>query len=159
MASLSRQEEVTNATKNRFFSKIKKEDSGCWTWLGANNGRYGSMTINRKTNGAHRISFLIHKGDIPDGLFVLHSCDNTWCVNPDHLLLGDHAQNMKDKSERGRYWGDRVNTSKLTAPAVRLARRAYRDGHYTQAELAEILGISQPAVSSLIRESNWRKLS
>lgn len=78
-------------------------DSGCWLWEGARyqNG-YGWLKVFGKTISAHRFSYELHKGAIPDGMHVLHSCDVKHCVNPDHLRAGTHAENMREASERGR---------------------------------------------------------
>jgi len=86
----------------RFFEKVEKTD-GCWLWTGALNvGGYGSFGFGDKRLGAHRFSYEIHKGEIPEGLFVCHSCDVRRCVNPDHLWLGNNAENMKDMYDKGR---------------------------------------------------------
>ena len=91
----------------RFFSKVNKQDDGCWIWTAGRShgkrGHYGKFCLNSKTIPSHRASWIIHNGDIPDGLFVLHHCDVMLCVNPDHLYLGDHKQNMRDRLERGRH--------------------------------------------------------
>ena len=86
----------------RFFSKVNKQDDGCWTWTaGRTKKQYGKFSVDGKTKQAHRVSWTLHNGDIPGRLFVLHHCDNPPCVNPEHLYLGDHKQNMRDRLERG----------------------------------------------------------
>ena len=85
----------------RFFDKIDKTES-CWNFTGANRNGYGCMKFNGALIDAHRISWIIHFGEIPKGLFICHKCDNRKCVNPDHLFLGTQKDNMKDCFNKGR---------------------------------------------------------
>ena len=79
--------------------------SGCWFWVGGSaGGGYGLF----KGESAHRKSYRIYRGSIPKGMCVLHTCDVPCCVNPDHLYIGTHAHNMRDRSVRGRNRGDRL---------------------------------------------------
>lgn len=89
----------------RFWKYVKKTDV-CWEWVGAKrtNG-YGTLQVNGKSVLAHRFSYAFHKGKIPSGLFVLHTCDNKPCVNPRHLWIGSAQDNMTDKMKKGRYKG------------------------------------------------------
>jgi len=77
-------------------------DSGCWVWTGQvyRNG-YGGIKVFGKMTATHRFSYELHKGPIPDGMHVLHSCDVKRCINPEHLRLGTHAENMREAAERG----------------------------------------------------------
>ena len=89
--------------EERFFQKVNKTDS-CWLWTGSLNSRgYGCLAVNRKTVSAHRYSYAIHKGEIPEGLIICHSCDVPACVNPDHLWAGTFADNMKDMVDKDRH--------------------------------------------------------
>jgi hypothetical protein len=77
--------------------------TGCWLWERAVKGEgYGHKWYDGKLQSAHRISWQIHRGPIPDGLWVLHRCDVMLCVNPDHLFLGTHQDNVDDKHRKGR---------------------------------------------------------
>lgn len=86
----------------RFDSKIKKSN-GCWLWTGGVSGNgYGYFFLNKKYTQVHRVAYSLSKGNIPKGLFVCHSCDVKLCVNPKHLWLGTHKENMEDCASKGR---------------------------------------------------------
>jgi len=151
-------ETLTDVTRNRFWIKVdKRGPDECWPWLGANNGRYGTMTINKRTIGAHKVSYLIHHGDTPDGVMILHECDEGLCVNPAHLCVGSHAKNMRDKAERGSHRGERVwHLAKLTNPGVKLIRRCFEDGHYDCQRLSDITGVTYQTIWSILNDKTWR---
>lgn len=93
----------------RFEAKINKEtESGCWEWTAYLDSKgYGAFRYEGKTRRAHRVSWMIYKGDIPKGngyhgTCVLHKCDNRRCVNPEHLFLGSNQDNMLDMVSKGR---------------------------------------------------------
>lgn len=82
----------------KFMDHVEPEpNSGCWLWAASTYGEYGQFAIElHYAIGAHRASWLLHNGPIPDGLFVLHKCDVKICVNPDHLFLGTNQDNLVD---------------------------------------------------------------
>jgi hypothetical protein len=91
---------ITDEIKKRFYKKIDMD----MQWVGTKNWNgYGKMNVNGKMELAHRISYRIHNGDIPDGMYVLHSCDIPSCVNPCHLHLGTKKDNNFERIKRGRY--------------------------------------------------------
>jgi hypothetical protein len=90
---------------NSFESKFTKTaNDECWNWFSSFNAYgYGEFIYKRERIGAHRYSYALYKGEIINGLHILHSCDNPKCVNPNHLRLGTHQENMKDMADRNRH--------------------------------------------------------
>lgn len=94
---------LTAKQRRNFDKKFVKRESGCWEWTGfVSNLGYGRFQIGRIQHFSHRLSYAINKGPITGWLFVCHSCDNRLCVNPDHLWLGTHSDNMQDMLRKGR---------------------------------------------------------
>lgn len=95
----------TNKTiLERLLAKITlNERTDCWEWNGYRNEKgYGQMSLPDRNVKAHRLSYELHKGEIPKGLLVCHECDNPPCCNPDHLFLGTHLDNRTDAINKGR---------------------------------------------------------
>lgn len=159
----------------RFWSRVHKTDS-CWLWSGAvTRGGYGKLRVGRQREEyAHRFSILLHGGQLPAGSVVCHRCDTRACVNPDHLFVGTHADNVRDmcakrRQASGERHGLRVHPdraarganagpSKLTDNAVIQIRARYQDGSVTQDELAREFNVSRRAVGSILSRRTWRHL-
>ena len=92
----------THLIQRMLIERSVVDSSGCWnwTWYKDING-YGKVTIDSKTWLAHRVSYIVFKGEFPDEMFICHHCDNPSCINPDHLRTGSHAENMAEARERG----------------------------------------------------------
>ena len=131
-------------------------ESGCWLWTACvDHHGYGRFTPCGKgtTQRAHIISYKLYVGPIPDGMLVLHSCDTPACVNPDHLHLGDQADNMIEASERGRVkTGTDASWSKVAGrkELCDSIREAYRSSGLSQTALAKYYDVTQATISRII---------
>jgi hypothetical protein len=96
--------ELSEGQSKRFWSKVRKQgDDQCWEWVGnMHNNGYGLIAIDKHNWRAHRLSYCIKHGSVPEGMYLLHQCDNKICVNPAHLKPGTHQENMAEMKERGR---------------------------------------------------------
>ena len=118
--------------EERFWDKVIPEpNSGCWLWTGALSGGYGRIGVGSRTDGtrksdlATRVSWRLFRGEVPSHLDALHKCDNKCCVNPDHLYIGTHSQNMRDAYQRGQKKpanGKRPHSVHLSDDDVRFIR-------------------------------------
>lgn len=149
--------------RTRFWQYVEKSD-GCWNWTGYKRRGYGRLAVARnRMKDAHRLSYELHAGAVPDGLYVCHHCDNRACVRPDHLYLGTQSQNIRDAYQRNRMppkfqtQGGTGNTNaKLTWEQVREIRRiAKRRG--THAYIAERFSINIKHVSSIVTGRVWKE--
>lgn len=125
----------------------KKTPDGCWEWVKQPSRRYPKLMLDGTTYPVHRLSFLVNVGPIPDGLCVCHRCDNTRCINPDHLFLGTHQQNMIDMALKDR--GGARRRSKLTDEQVIEIRAKHRRG-VPPSWLASDYGVSVGHIRSIV---------
>lgn len=129
----------------------------CWPWPGnKNRNGYGLIKRDGKQVSAHRVSYAAFVGPIPPGLNVLHACDNPSCVNPDHLHLGTHEDNVKERVLHNRSArGSRIRQSRLTEDQVREIRKMYALTLCTQKWLATRYGVKQNTISAVITRKTW----
>lgn len=171
----------------RLMRRVRFTTSGCREFTGSTNsgsktskGGYGKLNARDSRNGeqatigTHIIAWMLNNGSIPDGLFVLHRCDNRRCVNVEHLFLGTQADNIADMVQKGRAaTGDRNSSrlrpwrlprgsvhknAKLSEAAVADIRRRLAAGEVQQ-RIADLHGISQATVTNIKRGLVWRHVS
>lgn len=148
---------------------VPEPNSGCWLWLGHVPTKYGTMSVGGKSVRAHRLSFEMHKGPIPDGLYVCHTCDVPTCVNPDHLFLGTHLENMQDMARKGRNLknnslaapgkvtrpkGERHSQAKVSQRDIEAIRARHAAGE-RQADLAKTFGLHRTQVCRIVNNKSW----
>ena len=168
--------DITPALLARFWAKVDKSGD-CWLWTGSKRTGYGQIGIGGRAGRpmpAHRVSYEIAYGAIPEGLFVCHKCDVRAYVNPAHLFLGTNSDNLKDSVAKGHYMADGRNpvwthpekhahgqghaNAKLTDEQVIEIRRAYACKEANQRQLAERFGVGQQLVSDIVRGKRWKHL-
>lgn len=153
--------------EKRFLDKVNKNGPNiigtkCWAWTASvNNKGYGKFGIDYKVKVASRVSYCLFKGEIPEGICVLHRCDNPLCVNPDHLFLGtqlDNIKDMHDKKRRRCGIGERQGKARLTEKQVIDIRRSFSIGEKTRSELAKQYGVAYGTIFAIIANTAWRHL-
>jgi len=155
--------QLTNSKEElftRFYANVQPEpNTGCWFWDGSlRNDGYGQFAVNGKQHGSHRLSYQLHKGPIPLGMQVCHTCDTPSCVNPDHLWLGTPKDNAVDKVAKGRInpaFGEANGGSKLTNEQIILIRELYEAKHLNQRELGEKFSVAHQTISKIVRKERW----
>lgn len=141
-----------------FWAKVRTSDE-CWDWTAATDiGGYGVFQTGNGMSRAHRVAWVLSNGPLPDGVLVLHKCDNRLCVRPAHLDLGDQKRNVADMDARGRRGrgyrvsrrGQNHQAAKLTDEQV-AAVLVLRSAGWTQRRIGALLGLSHTYVGQLER--------
>jgi hypothetical protein len=148
--------------EQRFWEKVAiKDPDQCWGWQAACRADgYGVINIEHRILASHRVSWEMHyKKQIPAGLFVLHKCDNRKCVNPRHLFLGTHQDNMDDLKNKGYRQparGEHTGSAKLTYDKVRQIKELYKTGKYSHRKLAKMFGVlAHVTIGKILRGERW----
>lgn len=146
--------------EENFWSKVRKSD-GCWEWTGGKSRwGYGIFACGGcKT--AHRVAYAMAHGPIPDGMQVLHRCDNPACVRADHLFIGTNADNVADKVSKGRQWtpvGEKHPRSKLTVDQVREIRAGRAAGVHGK-DLAARYGVTHALIYAIANRRVWKHVA
>jgi hypothetical protein len=145
-------------TQDEFFDKVAPcPMSGCWIWMKyvrktpSPNYFQPWMGYNGKSQSAVRVAWQLFKGEIPKDAHVLHTCDNCYCVNPEHLYLGDHTSNMLDMNHRGR--GKTAN-QKMNGEDVLEAKRLRSTGMRV-VDIAKQFGVTAKGLSRILNGGRW----
>lgn len=164
---------ITEKQKQKIFSRFTLTDRGCWEWNCSKDGcGYGTMRIGENTFRAHRIMWTIVNGEIPQGVYVLHRCDNPSCIRPDHLWLGTQLENIQDMHKKGRA---KKATGSENGSVVHIERMPRGINHYmarvtpehrdkilsmrgnraTLKQIADTVGLSLPTVHRISTGAHW----
>lgn len=135
------------------FNKYVIKNDDCWDWNACKVDGYGVLMFRAKSQKAHRVSWIIHNGDIPKGLFVCHKCDNPSCSNPDHLFLGTNADNMRDMAEKKRT----VSKAKLSKEQVLEIRKMLKLG-VSSTRLSNDYNVSDVCIHYIKHNLTWKDI-
>mgnify|MGYP003644927936 FL=1 len=142
---------------DRFWAKVQKvQDDECWHWIGARRDvGYGALKINGRVRDAHRVSWELHYGEIPPGLYVMHTCDIRSCVNPKHLFVGTHKDNMADMLAKGRApRGEANGNRKFTEQQISEIRKDFRP----HKDIAKDYQVHRSTIGKIKSHKTWRHL-
>lgn len=145
---------VTDIDLKQKFSSLPRNEKDCWIWVGCKDkDGYGKITYKAKDCRAHRESYRVFNGPISRGMIICHTCDNPSCVNPKHLWLGTHEDNVRDMYNKGRNNPNMGNSLKVSKPDVERIRRLLEETSLTQKEIAELFNVNQITISRIFRRT------
>jgi hypothetical protein len=144
--------------KERLLAAIKIDpETGCWNWQrsvrgGRDGRRYGLISVKGECRSTHRTSYETFVGPIPEGLFVLHHCDNGFCINPKHLFVGTHQDNVNDQVSKLRHMhGSNNGRAKLTPAQVKRIKAS----KLSVKELSLKYKMSKPQIYKIRAQTSW----
>jgi hypothetical protein len=159
----------TQRDLKRFWVKVLKIHEGCWEWQkGRDKSGYGLFHIAGRVVKTHRLSWMLAHGEIEEGKLILHKCDNPKCVNPDHLFIGNHKDNMADCVNKGRnatgelqrrrpdlFRGENSSRAKLKESDVIQIRAMKHEGKTKIRDIAKMFNVSHPTVANICKGIRW----
>lgn len=152
---------VSSSLYDRLYERVTV-DGDCLLWQGATSGKtkYGQIRIDGKMQRCHRVSYQLHKGEIPEGMVVMHSCDRPLCINPCHLSAGYQIDNIKDMKSKNRGHhnkGEGNGHSSLSAADAAEIRDSYQrySRKFGSTALAKKYGVSDQAILDVISGKTW----
>lgn len=153
--------ETTEGLKDKLLAYSKPDPAtGCWLWTEyTNQDGYGRIKYQGRKYQAHRLSYHAFVGAIPENLCVLHNCHTPACINPDHLRVGTHQDNMADRHQAGRTYrpvGENNGRAKLTWEQVRAMRHMHTKGVPPRL-LVKLFGVSRSAIAFIVRGETWKQ--
>jgi hypothetical protein len=148
-----------NALKQRIDSHTDKSGN-CWEWTASKRNGYGRIKVDKSMLSVHRLVYEMTNGKISKEMSVCHKCDNPSCVNPDHLFLGTHSDNMRDMVSKNRRdsKGSKNGRSLLTEPSVRIIKKLLLEGFMLQKDIASKFNVSISTISGINQDKTWRHI-
>lgn len=158
---------MATSISDRFHARLRAEPGGCVVWTGARcRDGYGNIRVGHGTQrrmvGAHRVSWELHVGPIPEGKHVLHRCDNPPCVRPEHLFLGTHRDNFLDAAAKGRLGkarGEDHGRSRLHNADVARMRCLAATRGLSCRSLSRRFGVSKSTVARILKGESWKSVA
>ena len=161
-----------NTDEDRFWAKVDKngpipehapELGRCWIWMASHSRKYGNMQFRGSVKRTNRISWIIHNGEIPKGICILHRCDNPLCVNPAHLFTGTNYDNVIDRMKKGRGShpvGELCGNSKLSIDKVNEIRKLHIENpkRWTYGALSNKFSTCRTNIRNIITRKTWKHI-
>lgn len=145
--------------EQRFWEKVQKgpNENDCWIWTAAKRGQnldYGVLKVSVEEGdvAAHKFSYELHNGPVPEGMLVCHTCDNPPCVNPAHLFTGTHRDNAIDREKKHR--SSKHGLQKLDDKSA----KEIKYSTLSQCKLSKIYGVSRATIASIQKGKTWRHI-
>jgi hypothetical protein len=158
---------ITQLDLNRFWNKVSRINNidDCWIWVGARHPKkqYGNFFLNGEIIGAHRVSYIIHYGSIPTDLHVLHKCNNPPCINPYHLYVGTHFDNMQDinKSNRRNDQTGQKNPNHILTDekVIEMITKIWNNEFITVREVANYYKVTRENIYYILNGRKWTNIT